>query len=87
MRWYSDSGVAASSRNRNGVIGLPRQAGVGVDMANGSDEDDEEPGREAEEDAQDDMLKSSKAGGDIPSSVYSQSIWIKVVDNCDRRLV
>ncbi len=85
----------SSDMNRRGVIGFRRDAGVGVDMGmaieverNGSGLvarlPHDEPGRgkkgmpRVEEDA---LGRSSKEGGVIPNSVYSQSIWTKLAES------
>ena len=80
----------SSDRNKSGVRGLRRQAGVGVDIEtdmleverNGSElflllHDELERGMGGGTRKEDVDGRSSRDGGVMPSSVYSQSIWMK----------
>ncbi len=83
---------------KKGVEDLKRESGVGVDVAveaqrNGSEEFEgrilhAEVGRVRQGAASEDEAagRSSKDGGLMPNSVYSQSICIKVAESCVNRL-
>jgi len=75
-----------SSWKRNGVNGLSRDEGVGVETAKGSWEAEaDEDGLFMEGDSLKELVleerRSSRDGGVIPSSLYSQSICTNVVDS------
>jgi hypothetical protein len=79
----------------NNVGGLDREPGVGVRIK-GSEGDTipnpiAEGGRDTpsefdDDDDDDDEGRSSSVGGMMPSSVWSQSIWMNIVDSWLRRL-
>lgn len=82
------------------MIGLRRQAGVGVDIGmdieverKGSEwaprlpQDEPGRGRGGRPRVEEALGRSSREGGVIPSSVYSQSIWTKLAESWCNRFV